>query len=368
MEHKHYAIPSPILDSKERNFLVKAAKQYKKMTGFTRTDKLGAKMATMLPKDVQKTVALARDAITNQKFYIQAMDIAAKGFEAIEKQAVKFTVSESTILKEVDGVVLNNNIVVLDEICLARSYDIEQLVEKFKQKNIALALVEGAVTSFGGLMGISFNLALSTFIYYRSVQSVAMYYGYDVKRDPAELIIASEVFSRAMRTESFDASMSNTMTEIMLVSEVTAITGVVKRGWSAVASRSAESLLARQLKVLANEAAQRRLQRAGMKGLESSLFKSIFAQQVEKKVAANTVKRAVPAISAVVAGCIDGAQMNQVITLANLFYGKRFLLEKEQRIADISKYDCITTDTDALMGSDTAIGLSKENGAEKENS
>lgn len=37
-----------------------------------------------------------------------------------------------------------------------------------------------------------FNLGLSTFLYYREVQSVAMYYGYDIKNDTAELVIANE--------------------------------------------------------------------------------------------------------------------------------------------------------------------------------
>ena len=64
---------------------------------------------------------------------------------------------------------------------------------------MGIALVEGGGTGAAGFWGLPANLALSMFIYFCVVQSVAMFYGYDVKDGPTgELDIASEVFQGAL--------------------------------------------------------------------------------------------------------------------------------------------------------------------------
>lgn len=42
-------------------------------------------------------------------------------------------------------------------------------------------MIEGGGTGAFGFWGLPFNLVLSTFLYFRAVQSIAMFYGYDVK-------------------------------------------------------------------------------------------------------------------------------------------------------------------------------------------
>ena len=82
----------------------------------------------------------------------------------------------------------------LDEICLLRSYDVAKAANKTYGQHMGAAAVEGGATGAVGFWGIPTNFALSMLVYFRAVQSVAMMYGYDVKEDPDELMIAGQVF------------------------------------------------------------------------------------------------------------------------------------------------------------------------------
>ena len=121
---------------------------------------------------------------------------------------------------------------------------------------MGLALIEGGVTGAFGFTGLPFNLVLSTFIYYRAVQSIAMYYGYDVKNDSAELIIASDVFMNALSPKSKGSNeITDIIGKIMLMTELTAIKQTAKKSWSDMAARGGLSLLITQMRALANKAA-----------------------------------------------------------------------------------------------------------------
>lgn len=107
---------------------------------------------------------------------------AADGFDILVKTSAKVTISEKDVIKQINNTLDDNRIFGLEDICYVRGYDISKLVNKFKTQNIAVALAEGGSTGALGLAGIPFNLAASMFIFYRAVQSIAMFYGYDVKR------------------------------------------------------------------------------------------------------------------------------------------------------------------------------------------
>ena len=61
-------------------------------------------------------------------------------------------------------------------------------------------------------------------------------------------------------------------------------------------------------------------------------FKEVF-EQIGKKLTKNAIGRSVPYFSAVFSALVDTAQMNQVLEFADIFYQKRFIMEKENRIA-----------------------------------
>lgn len=98
-----------------------------------------------------------------------------------------------------------------------------------------------------------------------------------------------------------------------------------------MASKGGIPLLLTQMRALANKAAEKALQKAGAKGLENSVFKEVF-EQIGKKLTLKTVQKSVPVVSAVLGAFIDTAQMDNILKYADIFYHKRFILEKEERI------------------------------------
>ena len=117
------------------------------------------------------------------------------------------------------------------------------------------------------------------FICYRAVQSVAMFYGYDVKEEPSELIIASDVFMNALSPSTANANeVSSAIVKIMAFAEAQALKEASKKTYAEMISKGGLSLLVVQLRALANKAAQKALDQASVKGLESSAFKAVFEQ------------------------------------------------------------------------------------------
>ena len=330
--NKQYILPEPITDLKEENSLEQLTKRYEKMIEPSKLSKLGTKVIGVVPDKIRNIGTDVINSISEKELYMQSMKIVADGFKIVEEQASKLTISEDSILKEVNKIVINNNITNLSEICLARGYMISKLVSSYKTKDISLAFVEGGVTGIFGFAGLPFNLVLSTFLYYRAVQSVAMYYGYDVKNDAEELIISSEVFMNAISPERSDANgITDIIGKVMLISKATGVKQTAKKTWSEMASKGGVELLITQMRALAHKSAKTALEKTGNKGLEQSIFKGVF-EQIGRKLALKTVQRAVPVISGLISACFDTAQMNKVLEYADVFYNKRYILEKQYRI------------------------------------
>jgi len=193
---------------------------------------------------------------------------------------------------------------------------------------LGLAFIEGGVTGAFGFAGLPFNLVLSTFINYCYVQSIAMYYGYDVKNDSAELIIACDIFMNALSPKSKGSNeITDIIGKIMLMTELIAIKQTAKKTWSDMAPRGGLSLLITQMRALANKAAQMALEKTVQKGLEESLFKGAF-EQIGKKLTKKAVGKSLPVVSGILGALFDTAQMNLILEYADVFYNKRYLLEK----------------------------------------
>lgn len=332
MEEKERKLPSPIIDAKEDKSIQMLCERYEKLIEPGGLAKAGKKVSAVIPQTIKDVGKAAKSSITEQELFTQCMKVVADGFGVLEKQASKMAVNEKTIVNKVNAVSKDVEITSIEEVCLARGYDISKIVNSNKNFDLAAALVEGAGTGCFGFAGLPFNLVLSTFLYYRAVQSVAMHYGYDIKNDPSEMVIASDVFMNALSPNSQGANeVTGIIGKIMVMTEVTTLKQLSKKTWEEMAKHGGIALLICQMRALANGAAKKALQKAGQKSLEESLFTSIFAQ-MGKSLSKKAVGKSMPVAGAVIGALFDVSQMNAVLEYADVFYNKRFLLEKEVRI------------------------------------
>lgn len=355
MDTKTYAIPDLIIDAKEDKQLISLTEEYNKMTAPSKTSLLMQRVGEKVPTVLKDSFGIAKDKVTEADVFVEALKLLGKGFEKIESYAAKVTLTEEQIVNKVNEVVPDNEITSLDEICLARGYDISALVNKNKFVDIIASLLEGGALGAAGFAGLPFNLILSTFLFYRAVQSIALFYGYDIKNDPAELQIASEVFMSALNPKGKNKSeLSNTIAKVMLLSTVTSVKQTVKKGWTAMAEKGGIHLLIVQMRALANSAAKNALQKAGKQGLQKTAFTEVF-EQIGKKLTQKSIGKSIPYIGAFIGATLDTAQMIQIINFANTFYNKRFILEKEARINDLVNHHSNIYDIDDYIEINTAI-------------
>lgn len=329
-------VPNPIVDKKEAAALDLLKERYTRLTEPGRIAKLGGKAERLIPEKMKKWGKDLSLNISGKELYVQMMGVISNGFKIVEEQAARFSVSEKQILNRFNTS-SDHKIECLDEICLMRSYDIARLVNAYKGQDTIAAVIEGGGTGACGFWGLPFNLVLSTFLYFRAVQSIAMFYGYDVKNDSAELVIAGEVFANALspNTSGIDHEAANMIGKIMLMSQAAVVQQTARKTWTDMASRGGIPLLLVQMRALANQSAQRALQNTGAKGLENSVFKEAF-EQIGRKLTLKTIGKAVPVVSGIIGALIDTAQMKRVLEYADMFYQKRFIIEKESRISDLA--------------------------------
>ncbi|MBQ6934375.1 MAG: EcsC family protein [Clostridia bacterium] len=331
---KQFYAPVPIVNQKEQDIFEKLTKQYEKMLEPSMAALLGRAAVRKIPAKVKQVGSLIGESIRAEDLYKDALKWISEGFETIEKYAAQLTISEKGIIKSVNKNLKELQIETIDEICFGRSYEVAKVVNKKKLFNIMATIIEGGATGYLGFAGIPLNLAASTFLYFRAVQLIAMIYGFDVKNNSTEMIIAGQVFLGAMNPSSKGSSneFSSIMAKIMTMTQASLVQQTVQKSWTEMAKRGGIPLLITQLRALANASAQKALQNAGKKGIEKTVFTDVF-EQIGKKLGQKTVKKAVPKVSAAIGALIDTSQMNKVLEYADIFYQKRFILEKESRIA-----------------------------------
>lgn len=329
-----------VLDAREQRDLDVLTKRYEKLCEPGPIAKAGRKAVKLIPSAVKDQAGRIGHAISEQELYQQAMDVVAKGFKVLEQQAARLTVTPGVVVRQVNEVTDGIDIEAIDDVCMARSYDIARLVNAERGRNLLIAAAEGGATGAAGFAGIPFNLALSTFCYYRAVQSIALYYGFDTKNDAEELVIAGEVLTQAMDPGHGSGEMGSVIGKIMLLSEVQTVKEAVRKGWAAAAARGGIPLVIAQLRALAHQSAKKALEKTGQKGLENSVFRSVF-EQIGKRLTQKTVSRAIPVVSGIIGAAFDTAQMDKIVAFADIFYQKRFILEKQMRqeLRATSKHD-----------------------------
>ena len=337
---KPIGVPKPIINEKEVAQMEKLAARYEKLTKQGWLVRQGEKAIEKIPEDLRKTVEHAFATISEKELIHQAMEYVAEGFKILEETAAKMSINEKDVIKKINKREDTFEIRTFDEIPYLRAYDIARVVNTYKDAHILTATIEGAITGVFGFAGIIPNLVVSMFLYFRAVQSVAMFYGYDVKNDPAEMEIASSVLVSAFspKDDMSNNQLTATIGKFVTLSETTAVKQTAKKTWAEMAEKGGLPLLITQIRALANSSAKKALEKAGKEGLEKSAFKKIL-EQLGKKLSKKVVERAMPVVSGVIGAMFDTAQMKKVVNYADIFYCKRFIEEKETRIYYMSHPD-----------------------------
>jgi hypothetical protein len=110
---------------------------------------------------------------------------------------------------------------------------------------------------------------------------------------------------------------------------------------------------------IAMRTAKKALEKAGKQGLEKAAVSEVF-EQIGKKLTQKSIGKAIPYVGAVIGAAIDTAQMVQIIQYAQVFYGKRFILEKESRILALDGERTTAIDA-ALADSEPEVEIVEEN-------
>lgn len=343
-----WVLPDPLLTNRELAELEILTEQYEKMVSPSKIKQLADKVGSKIPENLRLAVGDAvgelSSEIQQKELYAQVMRQVVDGFKVIEEQAAKYSVTEAQIVEAANATLDSVAIRSIDELFMLRSFDVARIASGENGKHLLLAATEGAVTGAPGFAGLPFNIVFSMFLYYRAVQSVAMMYGFNVKEDPAEMVIAGEVFSNAMAPSAGSADgMTTAIGKVMLVAEMEGVKQTVKKGWTAMAARGGAATIIAQIRALANAAARKAIENAGKKSLENSVFKNVL-EQIGKNITQKSLGKAVPVFGGVVGALFDVSQMNRVLQYANIFYHKRFIIEKQERIAALVGMEAASMD------------------------
>ncbi len=330
-------MPRPVLDDKELAELEELHKKYERLMKKSVISKAGKKVGDkareIVPKEDADVAADAVELFNEKELVKQALKYVAEGFSTLEEYSARATVNEKAVLKKINKSFGEDEITRLEEVCFARSYDISKIVGNYKRSHVLTATVEGAATGAFGFAGIVPNLVLSLFLFFRAVQSVAMFYGYDVKGDAAELEIASGVLMSALSPQNdvTNNELTAAVGKFMVFSETTAVKQAANKTWAEMIEHGGLGLMIAQIRALANKAAQKALDAAGKKGLENSIFRNILTQ-LGKKLNLKNTALAMPILGGAVGALFDTTQMNRIVTYADIFYNKRFIEEKGVRL------------------------------------
>ncbi len=332
------SIPVPIHDKKEIELIEKLTKKYEKfttpgkLTKFIRT--VGSVTSNfigkMTPNKVKEMAGNAFKQASEIEFIKEALKQAASGGNIVAGLIAKHTIDKNALIKTFQK--HDIQIETYEEIVFVRSYCAEKVSRKDNVWNITASGSEGTATGFFGIFGVPIDLVLSFLLYFRAVQSVAFSYGYNVKEDPAELEIASQVLflCLAPSAENGGKTIAGMLGKMMLFAEGAALQKGLNKSFGKMITEGGVQLFFVQLRAMANGAAKIALEKAGQKGLEAGVLQGIlkqFASVLTKKAA----QRSIPVVSALVGGLVNVYTMNKILEGANLIYHKRFLLEKEER-------------------------------------
>jgi hypothetical protein len=327
-----------ILDGREEELIELLTKQYENFMTPTMLQKgtngIKSLITNITPAPLKDIANKSFKDLSEKQIMVQALEVAGKGFSVLQETASQLTLTKQNTVNKLKKIEPD---IIFDEICKLRSYEIEKIVTVNHWKDKSSSLVQGTATGAFGIVGIPFNFALSTFLYFRAVQNIAMMYGYDIKEDPRELEIASSVtmtclFPDSSRTDDI-AGVLNKMVLMANLSGLRKSLGTLT--YKQMAEKGGIELLYVQIRALAHKAAAKALEEAGKMGIENEILRKML-EKLGEYLSRDFGKKAVPVFGAIIGGLTDLYMMDRVLKGANIIYHKRFLMEKSIRMSHLS--------------------------------
>ncbi|MYL54642.1 hypothetical protein GLW08_15005 [Pontibacillus yanchengensis] len=347
------SIDNSFLDLKERQLLETLTTKYEEFiepSSFQKQiSRTTDKASELLPEKVKKMSSNAIKNASDWTVIRKVIESAGEGFGVVNENSARYTLSKKNLLNSLNNE--DNEINEFTRICELRSYYIEKnLLNRRRLLDLPTAFVGGGITGFFGLLGVPFNLAYTFFMYYRTVQTVALFYGYDVVDDPRELEFASSVTITCLSPHitSDVQNLGSIVSRMMFATNVTVLKeSLSKLSYEQMAQKGGAELLYVQIRALANAQAKKALEKAGKEGVEAGIFKKLL-EQIGKRMTKEGGKKIVPVIGGVVGAFSDTYTMNKIIHGANLIYHKRFLFEKDIRINELNFNSDLNRNSDIL--------------------
>lgn len=335
------------LDPKEERALKLLDEKYQRFTKKSligkSAEKVMEKSKEIVPIQWQDYFDGIRDGATDTQIWKKVMELASDGFVALQGIMSKYTIRESDILKRLNKV--NPEINSLDRIFNLKSYEIEKVISSHDWKVYTQNILQAAPTGFVGMAGIPFNLVLATFIQFRTIQLIAMHYGYNVKSSQSEMDYASAVYLQIISKGALTDvdGYGEIISKMMAQAELSSLRNALKtKSYSQMAAAEGIQLLYVQMRAITNKAAGKALDAVGQKNMENQALRKIL-ESLSKNMGQKVGAKYIPVLSAILSVLIDTHQINKVIRLANVIYQKRFLLDKEMHSYMNSEENAIDT-------------------------
>lgn len=322
-----------MLDEREEKCLEILTKKYQELNEPSKLSVNARKtkefLMSQFPQPLQDQLQEFGGAVSQNKVWKLVMDMATDGFIVIQNLSAKYSINENSIVKKMKQ--LNNEVNSIYDIRKMKGYEIESIVSSLDLSTQVQSALQAAPSGFFGLPALAVNIIASTFIQFRTVQLIAMHYGYDVKNNPEEMEYASEVLYNIFMNGKINGASgtSEIISKMMLEAELTTLRDALsKYTFKEMAEHGGIQLLYAQIRAISNKGVAKAVDAAGAKAIENKALKNLL-NKISGKMTKKAGLKAIPIISAVLSVLIDAHQINKILKVANVIYHKRFLIEKE---------------------------------------
>ncbi len=338
-------LPEPIVDSRERNRFSQLKEEYEdfRTPGLlgqaaniaqNGLAKANGKLKKWVPglRNAQNNIEELFQKASQKQVVKKALAKAARGGGLALQWGAQKTLSRSAVVSRLQNGGVRAE--TFEDICKGRSYNVEPIAEKDWKSRSGAALEGFGTGMVGGARGALASLALSMALFYRATQRIALHFGYDALGRDSEQALAAEVTLQALHPDGEPPadSAAGVVGKVLIAGEVSALTKALKRRtYQEMAEQGASQLLYVRLRATANKAAQKALDRAGREGFENAIIRRLL-RDLGERVPKRIGQRAVPIVGGFIGAGMDSYYMDQVIRGATLFYHKRFIAEKKERV------------------------------------